>query len=116
MGYSSEKDWPLWSRYVYCYLLWGGLSALGFWLLMQLRINLIDIYAHFQFDRWAFAAVHNFSIVILALVWLSYVVLIEEYLRQGIKLGRVFPRAIRVLWVVGALLGISYLLQRLIVI
>jgi len=116
VNFTSEKGWPLWVRYFYCYLLWGGLSALGLWLLMQLRINLIDIYAHFEFDRWAFAAVHNFGIVILALLWLSYVIIIEEYLRQGVQRGQVLLRAMRVFWVVGGLLGISYLLQRLIVI
>ncbi len=93
----------------------GHLGALGFWLLLQLRINLIDIYAYFQFDQWSFAAVHNFGFVILAMLWLGYVLLIEEYLRQGAERGQLLSRAIGIFLVVLTLLALSYVLQFLII-
>lgn len=100
---------------MYCYLLWFALSGLGLWLLLQLRINLVDLSAYFGVSRWVFPALHNFGIMLLAIVWLGAVFFIEHYLRQGMEIGRLWARAVRVLWVKGILLGVSYLLQVLLV-
>lgn len=116
MDRGSTNTWEQAFRYVYCYLLWLAASAFSGWLVLELRINMIDLAAFFGLDPWAFPAVHNFGFVILALIWLSFVIFVEDYLRRGVDRGDLFRRALRIFNGVLVLLVMSYALQRILLV
>jgi hypothetical protein len=113
----SQDPRTFWNRaflYLCCYLAWLALSALGAWVLLALRLNIIDLAAVFRLNPWAFPALHNFSMVFLGLGWLGFVIVLEEYLRRGIEKGDLWLRAARALNVLLIVLILSYALQRMV--
>ncbi len=112
---STRQGTSLVLRYVACYALWLVLAALSLWLMLQLRINLIDAVVFFDWGPWVLGALDKFGILLLGLGWLVFVLFAEHYLRAGVEQQRLFPRTARVaVWVVGAL-ALSYGLQLLMV-
>ena len=71
-------------KYAVYVVSWFAFVALTFYLLTRLRLNLILLMEVFQVNRWARSAVHNFSFVILGLIGLSFVIIIENYLRTAV--------------------------------
>ena len=112
----SPGFWHLVPLYLACYVVWIALSALGLWIILQLRINLIDLAVLLRINPWALGAVDKFSLLILGVIWLICVILLEHYLRRGIPQNALWTRATRVLLAELLLLGASYGLQRLVLI
>ena len=98
------------------YLLgWVGSSALALWLILQMRINLIDLNNFLGWGPWLLIAVDKFGLLILGLGWLIGVFVLDIYLRAALTLRLLFYRVLRVFLVVLALLGLSYFLQWLLI-
>jgi hypothetical protein len=98
------------------YLLgWGGTSALALWLILQIRINLIDLNNFLGWGPWILIAVDKFGLVVLGLGWLIGVFVVEIYLRAAPTLRHLLRRILRSLVLIGSALGVSYLLQWLLV-
>jgi len=108
---SAPRGRALILLYLAYFIGWLMTSALGFWILLQLRINLLDIFVALNLNRWAMGAVDKFGIVILGLGWLIAVVLAEYWLRGGVKRNRLWPRLLRLLGIEVLLLAASYGLQ-----
>lgn len=115
MGTYGQNSQSYYQRYISCYLLWLVLSGLGFWLILQIRINLMELAVVLQVDRWLFLALHNWSMVVLGILWLSFTVSLEAYLRKGIKKHDLWLRGGRTFNILLLLLLGSYLLQRLVI-
>ncbi len=101
--------------YVACYAIWLVLAALALWLMLMLRINLLDLVRFFDWGPWVMGALDKFGILFLGVAWLVFVLFAEHYLRQGVEQQRLLPRSVRVAAWVGIPLVLSYGLQLLMV-
>lgn len=90
---------------------WLIVSALSFWILLQLRVNLLDIFVALELNRWAMGAVDKFGIVILGLGWLIVALITEHLLRQSVMRNRLWPRLARMIGLEVLILAFSYGLQ-----
>lgn len=90
---------------------WLIVSGLAFWILLQLRINLLDIFVALDLNRWAMGAVDKFGIVIIGLGWLVVVLVTEHWLRQSVMRNRLWPRLARLIGLEVLILALSYGLQ-----
>jgi hypothetical protein len=97
--------------YLACYALWLGLSALGLWLLFELRSTLFVLAIWLRANPWAVRAIDQFGIVMLGLLWLMGIILLEHYLRRGLEKQQLLRRAVRVGLFVAVALGLSYALR-----
>jgi hypothetical protein len=75
--YGQIRWWLLYS------LSWISNSALAFWLMLQLRINLIDLNNALGWGPWILIGVDKFGFLFLGLTWLVSTFTIEIYLRNG---------------------------------
>jgi len=94
---------------------WVATSGLALWLILQLRINLIDLNNFLGWGPWILIAVDKFGLLVLGLGWLVGVFVIEMYLRAATTLHLLLWRVLRVLLLIGGALGVSYGLQWLLV-
>ena len=78
------------------YLTWIISSAVGLWLVLHLRINLIDIGMWLEVSPWIFGAIDKFGTILLGLGWLIAVFLSEMYLRSGLNAGTLYGRIGRI--------------------
>ncbi len=85
------------------------------WAILEVRINVIDLTIWFGASRWALPAIDKFLTVPLILVWLILALWLEHYLTAPADAGVFRGRAARVSAVVLAVLGLSYILQVVIV-
>ena len=111
----QQARWPtraLW--WLFYALSWIGNSALALWLLLHLRINLIDINNFLGWGPWILIGVDKFGFLLLGLGWLVGVFVIELYLRGSDTLVTLLRRSGWVFMVVGGSLVISLGLQWLI--
>lgn len=109
--------------YLACYLAWIALSALGLWTVFLLRDNLNAIAIRFALATgrasdsvsaaFRVRAIDNVGTITLGLLWLAGVVLLEGYLRDGVRLGRFWARAARALAVLAVVVILSYGLRAL---
>ena len=90
---------------------WGLLSALGLWLVLLWRINLIDLVVILRLGPWILGALDKFGVFLLGLIWLACVIVLEGYLRGGVEKGLLWHRSGRVFLVEVVLVGISLGLQ-----
>lgn len=109
-GWLAQLRW--WSIYVTSWVL---SSALALWLILQLRINLIDLNNALGWGPWILIGVDKFGFVLLGLGWLLGVFGVESYLRQSASWQRLLQRGLRTILVIGLALALSYLLQWLLV-
>ena len=112
---TTRKVPPTVPLYLACYALWLGFSALGIWLIFEIRAALFDLAVFFRFNPWQVRALDQFSIVTLGLVWLVGFLLLEHYLRQGMLKHRLRQRATRVFVFEAVVLGWCYAVQALFV-
>jgi hypothetical protein len=110
---STRKLRQLWPLYVACYVLWLGLSALGAWLIFQGRAVVFDLAVWLRFNPWAVHAIAQFAVVTFGLVWLAAIIVLEQYLRQGVVKNRLWHRAARVVMVEAVALGVLFAAQAL---
>ena len=108
---SSGKTRQLLPLYLAAYTLWIGFSALGVWLIFALRSVLVGLAFVFRLNPWQVRAVDNFGVVTLGLIWLIGILLLENYLRQGVVKNRLWGRAVRVFVALAAPLGLAYGVQ-----
>jgi hypothetical protein len=111
---SSRSSRQLVLLYLACYGLWIGLSALGVWLIFQVRSSLFILAVLLRFNPWVVRAIDQFGIVTLGLLWLVGMLMLESYLRQGVVKHRLWKRAARVFVFEIAVLGLCYMLEVLI--
>jgi hypothetical protein len=83
---------PSTRAYLICYALWLATSAL-----LLLDANLVwlwvrEAYVSLQLDRWGYAAVYEFSLVIIGMIWLSAVIVFEFRFRRWLEKGRLWQR------------------------
>ncbi len=94
---------------------WVLISGMALWLIMQVRINLIDLNNFLGWGPWILGAVDKFGLVLLGLGWLIGVLGLEMYLRAASTLPMLGRRLLRMFLVAGASLALSYMLQWLLV-
>ena len=94
---------------------WVATGALTLWLILQLRINLIDLNNFLGWGPWLLIAVDKFGLVVLGLGWLIGVFVIEHYLRTAPTLQQLLQRTLSILLLAGGALVLSYGLQWLLV-
>lgn len=109
-GWLEQLRW--WLIYVASWVL---SSALALWLILQLRINLIDLNNALGWGPWLLIGVDKFGFVLLGLGWLIGVFAVESYLRQSASWQLLLRRGLRSILAIGLALALSYLLQWLLV-
>lgn len=84
---------------------------MAFWLMLQLRINLIDLNNALGWGPWVLIGIDKFGFLLLGLGWLVAVFVIEMYLRYSETVPLLVKRSRNVFWV--TILGnvVSYGLQ-----
>lgn len=102
---------PRWISYILCYLIWIVLAAGAVWLMLQLRINLLDIAMAANVNPWALGAIDKFGLLLLGLGWIVGVFIVENYLRLGVERGVLWRRIGRVTAIEAGLLLASYALS-----
>jgi hypothetical protein len=99
------------SQLVLCYGVWLVLSAGIIWLMIEGRINLLDLALLLQLGPWVLMAIDRFGILLLGVICLSVIIFLEHYLRTGMLRGQFWPRVGRVLLVELVLLAFTYAFQ-----
>lgn len=99
---------PRWVSYILCYLIWLVLAAGAVWLMLQLRLNLLDIAMAANVNPWALGAIDKFGLLLLGLGWLVAVFIVENYLRMGVERGVLWRRIGRIAAVEAGLLLASH--------
>jgi len=90
------------------------LSAVGLWVALQLRINVLDLLIVFRVRHWSIPVIEKTATVLLILMWFVGVMGLEYYLTSAHE-RRAFWQRIK--WVAvaeAATLFLSYGLQALI--
>lgn len=90
---------------------WLIVSGLAFWILLELRVNLLDIFVALELNPWAMGAVDKFGIVVLGLGWLIVAMVTEHLLRQSVLRNRLWPLLTRLIGLEVLILALSYGLQ-----
>lgn len=99
--------------YVVCYTLWLGFCALSMWTVLRFRDVLLLLLP--VVGPWAMGAVDKFGLLIFGLIALIWIFYIEDYLRSGVEIGKLWQRLGRVTVVHALALALAYALQFLIV-
>jgi len=94
---------------------WLGGGALALWLILQARINLIDLNNALGWGPWILIGVDKFGFVALGLGWLIGVFALEIYLRHSATWQQLLRRGGGSMLALGVALASSYLLQWLLV-
>ena len=100
--------------YLLCYLLWLITSALGMLGVLIARAVIDKAYIALRLNPWAFRAVDNWSLLLLGLMWLVFVIACEGYYREGMLQSKLWPRFAKVTGAEGLLVGVGYVVQLLI--
>jgi len=108
---ARPQGWLLFLHYLAYFLGWVAASGLALWIILRLRVVLLDLYVFFQFDPWAMAAVDKFATVLFGLGWLVAVLIAEMWLRQAVTRNRLWPRLLRLLAVEALSLALLYGVQ-----
>jgi hypothetical protein len=111
MKKSTELSRPSIVQYIVCYIVWAIFSAMSIWLLLTVRINLLQPLIFAQIDPRTLRVIDNFSLIIIALIVVAAIFLIEHTLRKALEKGYFWTRVARVAIVEVGVLGASYLLQ-----
>ena len=87
-----------WLKYGVYLVSWVAFTALTFYLLTRLGLNLILLIDVLQINRWARSAVYNFSFVILGLIGLSLIIIVEKLSAHGRTAEAPFAAPCHHLW------------------
>ncbi|MGD2155555.1 MAG: hypothetical protein PVG14_00090 [Anaerolineales bacterium] len=110
----QKSFWRVLPKYLLCYIIWLGLCALGFWILLQLRVVFFDIAHLLGLNPWEVRAADKLIMLIFGFFGVGTVVLLEHYLRTGVEKGLLWSRSLRALLLEASILGLSYGAQWLI--
>jgi hypothetical protein len=108
---TTRKVQPTLPLYLACYALWLGLAVLGLWLILQIRAAMFDLAVVFRFNPWQVRAIDQFGTVTMGLIWLVGILVLEHWLRTGMKKNRLWGRALRVFAFEAVALGLCYAVQ-----
>lgn len=92
--------------YLAVYLAWVVVAIVGFWLIFQLRTNLLDVLAYTiedpdsARDGWIARAIDRWFIMFAGGVWVFCVALLEGYFRNGILRQTLIDRLRKVVLIV----------------
>ena len=92
----GQDTFVLLLRYAACYLALAVIMVISTWLLLQLRVVIVQIGLALNSTRWAMTAIDQFGFLLLGLLWLIAFFVIEAYLRQGVPTNRLRSRALKV--------------------
>jgi len=95
-------------QYVICYAVWLVLSAMIIWLMVQLRLNLLDITLLLNLGPWAHLLIDRWGLVVLGILAMGAIVVLEHYLRTGLAKKRFWPRAAYAFFIMAIALAFSY--------
>jgi hypothetical protein len=99
------------SQLALLYAVWLVLSAGIVWLMVQTRINLLDIALLLRLGPWIHVVIDRFGILLLGIISMGFIVFLEYYLRMGMLRGQFWSRVVRALFVVAVLLAFTYAFQ-----
>jgi hypothetical protein len=96
---------------VLAYALWLASAALTLWLILQMRLLFfVDLPMRMSnINPWALSSIDKFGTVGLAIAWLIFIVVTEEYFRRLVNRGLTTLTVARYFIVEGLLLGGVYL-------
>jgi len=106
-------------RYLIAYLIWALVAVIGFWLLFQIRVNLLDILTILledpdtYRDSWITRAIDRWFIMIAGAAWVFCVTLLESYFRNSVEKQSMIYRIGRTFLALGVLTALSLLLQQI---
>ena len=109
--HSMRTSRPTWMLYLACYALCLGIAVLATWLIFEGRDTMFVLAVRLRSNPWVLKAVDQFSVVTFGLVWLVAILWVEHHLRQSAAKGLLWRRAMRIVMVEVALLGMCYGLQ-----
>jgi hypothetical protein len=95
----SEDKGKVWQKIlsVATYLLfWIGLSAVGLWLMLEIRELLVELMILASFNPWQVRGIDRWAIFMLGLAWFASMLWIDHYLRTGIGKKRLWRNIGRV--------------------
>jgi hypothetical protein len=75
--------------YLLAYLCWIATAAAGMLAIFQTRNALNVVWPALGGSRWVLRPVDRFGLVLLGLVWLVFVIFVEQHYRSGITIVRV---------------------------
>lgn len=97
--------------YVACYAIWFALCAATFWLIVNLRANMLDL-AYLTGGRQEMVGlVDRFGIILLGVLFIIVILVMEHKLRTGIEKGLLWKRAITATAILVGVIVVSYILQ-----
>ncbi len=108
---TTPRRWTLFLHYLTYFVGWVATSGLALWIMLRIRVVMLDLYVFFQYDPWAMAAVDKFATVLLGLGWLVGVLIAEMWLRQAISRHQLWPRMLRLLAIESIFLALLYGIQ-----
>ena len=100
------------------YGLWGILAAFAVLAAYQIYVTLIFVSLLLVQNPathppgWNTSTIYGlgrFLVLVLGAFWLVAIALVENYLREGMAQKKLWPRALRVFLIIGALYGGSYI-------
>jgi hypothetical protein len=74
--------------YAIAYGIWVVVAAIGMFAILQLRNALQLMWPVISDNRWLLRPVDRFGLVFMGLVWLVYVIFVEQYYRSAITMVR----------------------------
>ena len=107
MNISRPSAW----LYVACYAIWFALCAAMFWLIVNLRSNMLDLVALTGGKSEMVGLVDRFGTILLGILFIVVILVLEHNLRTGIEKGLLWKRAIRATAILLIAIAISYVLQ-----
>ncbi len=97
--------------YVACYVIWFALCAVTFWLIVNLRTNLLDLAYLTGGRQEMMGLVDRFGIILLGILFIVIILVMEHKLRTGVENGLLWKRAIVAAAILVSVIVVSYILQ-----
>jgi hypothetical protein len=112
-----EESEGLWKRIlsIVTYLLfWIIFSAVGLWLLFELRGVIVELMIAAQLNPWAVRGYDRLVIFVLGVAWFVSMLWLEHYLRTGSEKKRIWRNIGRVAAVQAAIAAVVFAIRFLI--
>jgi hypothetical protein len=93
------------------YVIWFGLSLLGLWDILQIRIAWVELLIRARVSGWALPALDKWMLLPLGIVWLGAIIWMEDHLTTARTQQIFWQRAARVATVLLVILAITYIVQ-----
>jgi hypothetical protein len=107
----GEEEVTLWHKifaYAAYLLFWVIFSAIGLWLLFDLRALVVQLMMLARLTPWAVRGYDRLAIFVLGLGWFIFILWLENYLRTAIDKRRLWRTIAGVALIQVALLALVY--------